>query len=184
MTNPVMQALVNARLQEQDQRDLALNAVVSSRLNLPAREGDRTAWPMFKAWCEQNGITPFPARPASVGYFILDNLLLGIDALLKIVESISAVHEGVADPTSSPLVSAALNQVAPIEPPRSWPKEHKQRFVSLPYGLQIYVAAHEAQRDKAVRRAQSETAIAKQKLAAFQQPPKQGSDGIQSHPAA
>lgn len=183
MTNPVMQALVNSRLQEQDQRAMALSAVISSRLKLPAREGDKSEWPVFKAWCEQNEITPYPARPASVAYFILDNLWLGIDALLKVVGSVSVVHDGIADPTLSPAVSAALNQVAPIVPPRSWPKEHKARFVALPRELQMYVGAHEAQREKEIRRAHNEAATAKQALASIKQP-KQEPNGIQSHAAA
>lgn len=36
----------------------------------------------------------------------------------------------------------------------------------MPYDLQVYVAAHEAQREKALRRAQNEAANARQKLAA------------------
>ena len=164
MTNPVMQALVNARLQEQDQKETALNAAVSSRLNLPAREGDKSDWPIFKAWCDQRGVTPYPARPAAVACFILDNGLLGIDALLKVVDSISIVHDGLADPTLGPAVSAAFDQVSPIEPPRSWPKEHKARFLALPRELQTYVAAHESQREKVIRRAHNDVAMAKQAL--------------------
>lgn len=184
MTNPVMQALVHARLQEQDQRATALNAVVSSRLNLPARDGDKSEWPVFKSWCERNDITPYPARPASVAYFILDNRVLGIEALQKVVESISAVHDGIADPTLSPAVSAALDHVAPIEPPRSWPKEHKARFLALPRDLQMYVGAHEERREKEIRRAHNAADVARKALAAIQQPARQGTDGNQSHTTA
>jgi len=48
-----------------------------------------------------------------------------------------------------------------VDPPRSWPDGNRQRFKSLPYDLQVYVAAHEAQREKALRRAQNEAANAR-----------------------
>lgn len=63
-------------------------------------------------------------------------------------------------------VAAAISDIAGIEPPRSWPDNHKSRFKSLPYDLQRYVAAHEKQREKVLRRAQNEAALARQQLAA------------------
>ncbi|MGY3616622.1 hypothetical protein ACVJGD_002818 [Bradyrhizobium sp. USDA 10063] len=45
----------------------------------------------------------------------------------------------------------------------------KQRFRSLPYDLQVYIATHEARREKALRRAQNEAAAIRQRLAASQQ---------------
>lgn len=159
-----MQALVNARLQEQNLHETSVGAAVAARLKVQLAQRDRSEWPVFKAWCEQKAVTPFPARPASVAYFVLDNVLLGIDQIEKVIASISAVHDGVADPTISPLVSAALNHVSPIDPPRSWPKEHKQRFLSLPRELQVYVVTRETQRDKEVTRAQNEIGRVRQEL--------------------
>ena len=66
------------------------------------------------------------------------------------------------------------------DPPRSWPNDRKQRFKSLPYDLQVYVADHEARREKAVRRAQNDAAIARQKLAAFQPPQTGTPKGIEA----
>ena len=66
-------------------------------------------------------------------------------------------------------MAAAISDVAGIDPPRSWPGVHKLRFKSLPYDLQFYVAAHEAQREKVLRRAQNEAASARRKLAAVAQ---------------
>jgi hypothetical protein len=136
--SPVMKALVNATLQEQELRELALRTTVNAHLDLPAAEGDRSGWPLFKAWCEQRDITPYPARPASIAFFILENTAMGIAELLRIVKSISLVHETVADPTASGAVPAALNKIAPIVAPRSWPNGEKARFQQLPYDLQIY----------------------------------------------
>ena len=183
MKSPVMQALINASLQEQEQRELALRTTIAAHLDLPVIEGDRSGWPLFKAWCEQREITPYPARPASVAFYILENAGLGIGELLRIVKSISLVHESVADPTASGAVPAALNKIAPIAAPRSWPKAGKLRFFSLPYDLQVYVAAHEDQREKEIRRAHNEAADARKALAAIQQPT-EATNGIQSQPAA
>lgn len=46
----------------------------------------------------------------------------------------------------------------PIEPPRSWTKEAKERWQSLPRETQEYLAGREQERDREVRRSQNEAA--------------------------
>jgi hypothetical protein len=46
----------------------------------------------------------------------------------------------------------------PIEPPRSWTTEEKERFKSLPRELQAYLSEREQERDRDVRRRQNEAA--------------------------
>src|SRR5689334_11811075 len=46
----------------------------------------------------------------------------------------------------------------PIEPPRSWTKDEKERFRSLPRETQEYLAARETERDREIRRSQNEAA--------------------------
>ncbi len=130
------------------------------------------AAPMFARWCELNGVSWCPAAPATVARFVADCAPLGIERLWPAVQDISGAHValGLADPTLGGAVAAAVSDVAVIDPPRSWPDDRKQRFKSLPYDLQVYVAAHEARREKALRRAQNETASVRQKLAALQSP--------------
>jgi hypothetical protein len=142
-TNPVLAALAQARLR---------------------------AAPMFVRWCQLNGVSPCPAAPASVGRFVADCAPLGIERLWPAVREISNMHVsiGLADPTLGGAAAAAISDLAGVEPPRSWPDDRKQRFKSLPYDLQIYVAAHEKRREKALRRAQNEAAALRQKLAACQ----------------
>lgn len=48
--------------------------------------------------------------------------------------------------------------------PRSWTKEARLAFLHLPSELQVYYAAREKDRDRAVRNAQSERAEALKKL--------------------
>jgi hypothetical protein len=129
------------------------------------------AAPMFAKWCELNGLSPCPAAPADVARFVSDCAALGIERLWPAVQEISKLHTsvGLADPTSGGVAAVAISDIAKIDAPRSWPDDRKHRFKSLPYDLQLYVAAHELQREKALRRAQNEAAVARQKLAACQQ---------------
>lgn len=168
-SNPVLRALVNAELHDVEQREIALNRTIAAHLDLPAPEGDRSGWPFFKAWCEERQITPFPARPAAVAFFILENAALGIEALLRIIKSISLVHSSVADPTASGAVPAALNKIAPIPAPHSWPKAEKERFRDLPYDLQKYWYGRDTDVNRVIRRAQSEAGQLRRVVADLQE---------------
>lgn len=128
------------------------------------------AAPLFARWCELNGVRFCPAAPAVVAKFAADCAPLGIERLWPAVQEISKMHLalGLADPTLGGVAAAAISDVAAISPPRSWPNDRKQRFRSLPYDLQVYIAAHEERREKALRRAQNEAANARQKLAALE----------------
>jgi hypothetical protein len=134
-------------------------------------ESRRRAAPMFTKWCELNGISACPVLPAAVARFVSDCAALGIERLWPAVQEISKMHVefGYADPTLGDLVAAAIDKIACIPPPRSWPNDSKLRFKSLPYDLQVYVAAHEQRREKAIRRAQNDASIARQQLASYQQ---------------
>lgn len=123
---------------------------------------------MFVKWCELNGLSPCPAAPAYVARFVVDCAPLGIERIWPAVQDISRLHVsvGLADPTLGGVVAEALSDIAGIDPPRSWPSAHKHRFKSLPYDLQVYVATHEAQRERTLRRAQNDAARARQQLAA------------------
>src|SRR5437588_12045861 len=49
-------------------------------------------------------------------------------------------------------------QQPPLEPPRSWTKDEKERFKSLPRETQEYLANREQERDREIRRSQNEAA--------------------------
>jgi hypothetical protein len=167
VSNPVLVALANVRLQESSARENAAASVVAARLNLPVRNLSRDEFPIFDEWCQSKKLPACPARPATVAFFALDNAHLGIDRLLAVVESISAVHGTLADPTLSPIVSAALNEVSLVMAPRSWPKEPKEqkvRFVDLPYLMQVFIGIREQTRDRDVRKSQNAAAAEISKL--------------------
>lgn len=50
------------------------------------------------------------------------------------------------------------DELPPIEPPRSWKAEEKERFKSLPRETQAYLAERETERDRAIRQSQNEAA--------------------------
>lgn len=81
---------------------------------------------------------------------------------------------GLADPTLGSPAADAMSAVAAVPPPRSWPRQFKERFGALPYDIQAYLAAHETQRERALRRAQNEAAAASRKLAALETQLKDG----------
>ena len=149
MTHPLLTALAQARLRDA---------------------------PMFVKWCELNGVSACPATPASVARFVTDCAALGMNRLWPAVQDISRMHVslGLADPTLGGAAASATNAIADIPPPRSWPGPHKQRFAALPYDIQVHLASHEAQRERALRRAQNDAASARQKLAAFEAETKDG----------
>lgn len=143
MTHPLLTALAQARLRDA---------------------------PLFAKWCELNGVIACPAAPASVARFVTDCAALGMSRLWPAVQDISRMHVslGLADPTLGGAAASAISAIAAVSPPRSWPGPFKQRFAELPYDIQSHLAAHEAQRERALRRAQNDAASARQKLAALE----------------
>ena len=169
MTNPVLQALANARVAEVvgglRERDAEIAAMVFREIEPPAVK-DASLPAAFFRWCEDRQVCALPARPASVALFILQHRSMGLAELVELVDQIGAAHvaTGMADPTTTYPVPAMLNKIAAINPPRSWPKEEKQRFLALPYSLQTYVCKREGERDRAVRKAQNEASDARKKI--------------------
>ena len=141
------------------------------------------AAPMFARWCELSGASFCPASPAMVARFITDCAALGIARLWPAVQEISRLHvsAGLADPTLGGDAATAISDVAQITPPRSWPADQKQRFKSLPHDVQVFVVAHEKQREKALRRAQNDAAAARRDTANRETPPTKPDEGADSH---
>jgi hypothetical protein len=141
------------------------------------------AAPMFARWCELSGASFCPAAPAMVARFVADCTALGIARLWPAVQDISRLHTsaGLADPTLGAAAATAISDLAQIDPPRSWPVEQKQRFKSLPYDIQVFVAAHEKQREKALRRAQNDAAAARRDIASRETPPTEPDKGAYTH---
>jgi hypothetical protein len=142
---------------------------------------------MFENWCALHGLQPIPSKPSDIARFISDCSQLGVEKIWPVIEAISKAHINaeLADPCCG-VVLAALNSIAGVNPPRSWPKQEQIDFASMPYPLQVYVAGAEAKREKVLRRAQNEAAEAKKRsspVATLLEQRKQ-TDGIRPNTAA
>jgi hypothetical protein len=93
-----------------------------------------------------------------IARFVADIAPMGISDVWQAVQEISRAHYmiGLADPTIGGPVTAAINEIAKIDPPRSWPKEDQIRFRTLPYDMQLIVSKREADRDRQIRHMQNE----------------------------
>lgn len=142
--------------------------------------------PMFARWCELSGASVCPAAPVMVARFVADCAALGIARLWPAVQEISRLHvsAGFADPTVGGPVAKIISDVAQIDPPRSWPDEKKQSFKLLPYDVQLFIVAHEKQREQALRRAQNDAARARKEITSREAPPTQPDNGANTHETA
>ncbi|NPU67536.1 hypothetical protein HL667_21210 [Bradyrhizobium sp. 83012] len=143
MTNPVLAALAAAR-------------------------GQRA--PLFARWCERERETFLPASPAAVARFARDHAGLGVEKLWEAVLDVSRAHValGFADPTAAAPVALAVDEIANLPPPRSWPDPWKARFKALPHDLKTFIAGHESMRERSLRRTQHALAHANRSLAHLQ----------------
>ncbi len=74
---------------------------------------------------------------------------------------------GLANPAATPIVLAALNEIATVEPPRSWPKEQTSIASARCHTIcRSTSRSVEKERDRALRRAQNEAAGGKRKRTA------------------
>jgi hypothetical protein len=73
----------------------------------------------------------------------------------------SAVEADAAPPEEAPGETQEVEpaeDLPPIDPPRSWTKDEKDRFKSLPRETQEYIASREQERERTVRQSQNEAA--------------------------
>ncbi|MEY9744443.1 hypothetical protein ABIF65_003817 [Bradyrhizobium japonicum] len=166
MSSPVLKALVNAELEEAEHHARSISAAVARQIGPPVDLGHGNLPAEFVAWCKQKGVASLPARPASIALFVLERGHLEIHDLARMVVEISRCHvrRGQADPTSGYPVSAALNHLAKIEAPLSWPKAKRPHFSDLPYDVQQYLSLCDKDQTRAIKRAQQEAADARKKL--------------------
>jgi hypothetical protein len=169
MSNPVMAALAAARLRQISSRDDEMAAAVRKVIG-PVPYDNSPPSELWRSWSQEKGTSELPAATSAVALFVLEHAGLGIEPLLEHVRGISALHtnSNLSDPTSSFVVTASLNTTTKIEPPHSWPKAEKARFLELPYTLQAYVAKREKDQRREISRAQMEAGELRRQLAEIQ----------------
>jgi hypothetical protein len=161
-----MEALVNARLNEQGQRDSELAAAVFDALGAAPAAGRLPQ--SFVDFCRTWNVSPAPARPTAVAAYVLQFGRFGVDVLAEDLSAISSVHVAgnMADPTQGFPVTAAVARVAEVEPPRSWSMLERKRFAALPLPTQRYVLQRESERDSSLQRALQKIADERKQLKA------------------
>jgi hypothetical protein len=115
---------------------------------------------LFERWCVINNHQTFGASPAIVTKFVNDISPMGIAAVWDAVQEVSRMHyvHGLSSPFDGGQVAAAINELAGIPPPRSWPRDEQNRFKTLPYDIQLIISKREQDRDNQVRTMQHEFA--------------------------
>lgn len=170
-----MKALASAQQETWSRNETEIESTVLGLLHPvfpPAQSDEDGVKPVisaFAAWCEMMNVRSCPARPAVLAGFIVEmSSAIPATDLIKAAADIADWHLlfGLANPAATPIVLAALNEIATVEPPRSWPKEQKHRFRALPHDLQVYIAKREKERDRVLRHAQNATARSKGRRAA------------------
>lgn len=121
---------------------------------------------LFANWCALNGVQPVPMPPHIVARFVADIAPFGIHKVWEAVQEVSRAHHtiGLADPTLAPAVTTIVSEIANVTPPRSWNKDWKQRFRTLPYDVQVYIDQREYDREGTISRAFSERDKARSEL--------------------
>jgi hypothetical protein len=123
-------------------------------------------------WCETQKVRPLPSRPTTVAAFVQFWQERGAPrpVIIEVLASIEALHisAALASPVSSPIVSATLGSTVP--PPRSWTKEDKDYFKTLPTHAQEIIANREQQRETHLRRSQNILAEERRQLKAAADP--------------
>jgi hypothetical protein len=120
----------------------------------------------FLQWCEVQRVRALPARPASVAAFVclLKDQKLPRQVIVETLSAIECLHiaAAVANPVATPIVSSTLGTT--VEPPRSWKKQDKEFFKTLPLHAQEIISDREQDRETHLRRSQNELAEMRKRL--------------------
>ena len=152
-----------AKQREMDANEAALASCFPRPPELSS-EAQQRVMP-FVQWCEVQRVRALPARPTSVAAFVCwqQDQHVPRQVIVETLSAIEALHiaASVGNPVVAPVVSATLGST--VEPPRSWKKEDKEFFATLPLHAQEIVARREQERETNLRRGQNELAEMKKR---------------------
>jgi hypothetical protein len=159
--------IAQVKANEIAQNELAL----AQQLAAPAAElDDETKWHLapFIQFATTANVRYCPALPTTVGAFILAQAALKISEQ-QILASVSAIeqwhdHLGLPSPVATTAARFALEQVVKSEAPRSWTKEEKLMWTTLPPEIRAVITRRDADQCKAMRRAQNQAAEARKRF--------------------
>jgi sirohydrochlorin ferrochelatase len=122
-------------------------------------------WQNFERYCQQRGIRAFPASPALVASF-LD--ILSDEELEPACQAIQVICDsiGASSPVATLAVRTVLERRLRSESPRSWSRDDRALFASLPVEVRAVLARRENERDAALRTKQNQLAEERKQLRA------------------
>ena len=147
---------------------LKSEAAIGLALPRPAiSDTDRALLTEWLVWAKQRNVRHAPARPAVVAQFISELAHRGEEHILASLGALAALHDyhGLANPCGTYAVREALAKIIKTEPPRSWPKAEKERFLTLPADIKSIIAKRESERELGMRNLQNQFAGVKRELA-------------------
>ena len=152
-----------AKQRELDSNEAALASCFPRPPEL-SNEAQQRVMP-FVQWCEVQRVRALPARPTSVAAFVhwQQDQRIPRPIIVETLSAIEALHitASLGNPVATPIVQATLGST--VDPPRSWKKEDKEFFATLPLHTQEIVALREQERETHLRRSQNELAEMKKR---------------------
>jgi hypothetical protein len=128
----------------------------------------------FIQWATTANVRYCPALPTTVGSYILAarDARIPEQQILATVAAIALLHDhqGLPSPVATTAARYALEQVLKTEPPRSWTKDEKLSWATLPPEIRAVITRRDADQCKAMRRAQNEAAELRRLLAVAAKP--------------
>jgi hypothetical protein len=162
LATEIERAKQRAQIEEFDRNEKIVAEAMGDLCTAPElMPGDAELLQPWLTWCKEAGVRHAPAKPWCVAAFILDRHRHGADEqqIHAVLGAITRLHDrfGLANPVAGP-VHAALYRIFEIYPPRSWPKEDKALWATLPALVRHRITSREAERDAGLRKKQNELA--------------------------
>jgi hypothetical protein len=131
----------------------------SLRLERPELTGSqRLLIGRLQMFCRQNGVSQaLPLSPVLVAAFLEREAAPDIEGAIAAIQAWHSYYF-LADPCSSLPVRVILERRLRIQPPRSFNKQDRELFATLPVEIRSVVYRREQERDNALRRLQQRAA--------------------------
>ena len=161
LSDAITQAKQREHIAKWDEGERKLAAELRP-VNAQITEDVVTRFSVFGKWCMAKSVRKLPAKPATVAAFVLEQRDLGAtpQIILSLLAAIEAVHNShsLSNPCATAIVDEALEEIVRSDPPRSWNRDEKAEWARLPPSVRDAVTRRENDRDKELRRLQSELA--------------------------
>ena len=149
-------------------------------LSVPVDIRDRFG--LFEKFCSERSCRRLPAKPWVVASFVLHEAAAGRDAqgCIALLAAIAEIHDvhSLSNPTATGVVRTALELIIKTEPPRSWPKEDRASWATLPPEIREAIARREDNRDRALKTKFQELADLRKRLTSGADKPVQTNEGL------